>query len=64
MQSVSVPAERGLQEFYPALKQHQALDQVFRYQDLAALVTCLQGAQTNSEPDDFKSTTLERGQSQ
>ena len=36
------PTQLALQKYYPVLKQHDALDQVFRYQDLAALVGFLQ----------------------
>lgn len=39
---IAEPAREGLQLYYPVLKQNHALDQVFRYQDLAALVADLQ----------------------
>ena len=41
----------ALQKYYPALKEHQALDQVFRYQDLATLISSLrqQSASEDSE---------------
>lgn len=40
-QLVRVPAEKALREIYPVLKQHQRLEEVFRYQDLAALAAQL-----------------------
>lgn len=52
MRNVSEPGQRGLQEFYPILKQNQDLDQVFRYQDLAALVAGLQGAPANTSGEE------------
>lgn len=64
MQSISGPGRRGLQEFYPVLKQHRALEQVFRYQDLTALVADLQGSQANAEPNHFKNTDWSDGESQ
>lgn len=39
---IGAPILAALQTYYPVLKQHHALDQVFRYQDLAALVSYLQ----------------------
>jgi hypothetical protein len=39
---ISGPSRSALQTYYPVLRQHHALDQVFRYQDLAALVSHLQ----------------------
>lgn len=39
---VAGPARTGLQTYYPVLRQRHALDQIFRYQDLAALVSYLQ----------------------
>ncbi|HEY6253585.1 MAG TPA: hypothetical protein VI685_26805 [Candidatus Angelobacter sp.] len=39
---VALPAQLALEKYYPVLKQHHALEQVFRYQDLAALVSRLQ----------------------
>jgi hypothetical protein len=44
---ISEPAQAGVHTYYPALKQHHALDQVFRYQDMAQLVEELQ---MQSEP--------------
>jgi hypothetical protein len=41
-QRVAAPSRTALHNYYPVLKQHRALDQVFRYQDLAALVSYLQ----------------------
>jgi hypothetical protein len=38
------PASDALNSYYPVLKQHNKLDQVFRFQDLAALVSNLQAA--------------------
>jgi len=35
---VREPAEKALTQIYPALKQHQRIEEVFRYQDLSALV--------------------------
>jgi hypothetical protein len=35
---VRAPAEKALKEYYPVLKQHNRLEEVFRYQDLDALV--------------------------
>jgi hypothetical protein len=39
---IAAPAQLGLEKYYPVLKQHDALDQIFRYQDLEALVSRLQ----------------------
>src|SRR5712671_3426763 len=39
---ISAPARVALQTYYPVLREHQALDQIFRYQDLGALVSYLQ----------------------
>lgn len=36
------PGNAALSRYYPVLKQHHALDQVFRYQDLAGLVRTMQ----------------------
>ena len=36
------PAQLGLEKYYPVLKQNNALDQVFRYQDLAMLTADLE----------------------
>lgn len=41
---VAAPCTVALQKYYPVLKEHHELDQVFRYQDLAALVEQLQRA--------------------
>ena len=46
-QRVAGPSRKALHDYYPVLKQHRALDQVFRYQDLAALVSYLQQQNTN-----------------
>jgi hypothetical protein len=43
---ITEPAQAGVHSYYPVLNEHHALDQVFRYQDLAELVHCLQ-----SQPD-------------
>jgi len=40
--SITAPAQAALQTYYPVLQQNSALDQVFRYQDLAALTIALQ----------------------
>lgn len=40
---VASPCSDALNKYYPVLRQHHALEQVFRYQDLAALVAQLQG---------------------
>lgn len=47
-QRVADPSRKALHDYYPVLEQHRALDQVFRYQDLAALVSYLQ--QQNTSP--------------
>jgi hypothetical protein len=39
---ISAPTQVALQNYYPVLRQHHALDQIFRYHDLAALVSYLQ----------------------
>ena len=39
---IATPARAGLQNYYPVLKEKQNLGEVFRYQDLAALVASLQ----------------------
>ncbi len=41
-QRISGPARAALQTYYPVLREHRVLDQVFRYQDLAALVSYVQ----------------------
>ncbi|MBZ5507090.1 MAG: hypothetical protein LAO78_16660 [Acidobacteriia bacterium] len=46
---ISQPAVASVCTYYPALYEHHALDQVFRYQDLAQLVECLQ-AQSHTAP--------------
>jgi len=46
---ISSPAQLGLQKYYPVLKQHKALDQVFRYQDLQTLVSGLQNSQPGQD---------------
>ncbi|MBI3934389.1 MAG: hypothetical protein HY316_06825 [Acidobacteria bacterium] len=38
---VKAPAEKALTQIYPDLKQHRKIEEVFRYQDLAALVASL-----------------------
>ena len=48
---VAGPAQTALHDFYPVLRQHHALDQVFRYQDLAALVSYLQRQNTGADPE-------------
>ena len=48
-QRVAGPSRKALRDYYPVLKQQRALDQVFRYQDLAALVSYLQQQNTNPE---------------
>jgi len=48
-QRVAGPSRKALHDYYPILKQHRSLDQVFRYQDLAALVSYLQQQNTNPE---------------
>ena len=48
-QRVAGPSRKALHDYYPVLKQHRALDQVFRYQDLAALVSYLQQQNTRTE---------------
>lgn len=45
-QRVTNPSRKALHDYYPVLRQHGALDQVFRYQDLAALVAYLQQQNT------------------
>jgi len=42
---IAAPAEAALKVYYPVLKQHHALGQVFRYQDLTALVANLRNRQ-------------------
>ncbi len=39
--SITAPAQAALRTYYPVLQQHGALDEVFRYQDLAALTVDL-----------------------
>lgn len=46
-QRVAGPSRKALHDYYPVLEQHRALDQVFRYQDLGALVSYLQQQNTN-----------------
>ena len=46
-QRVADPSRKALRDYYPVLKQRRALDQVFRYQDLAALVSYLQQQNIN-----------------
>jgi len=41
---IFAPAQAGLQNYYPVLKQHDSLGEVFRYQDLARLAGQLQRA--------------------
>ena len=48
-QRVTGPSRKALHSYYPVLKQRRALDQVFRYQDLAALVSYLQQQNTRTE---------------
>jgi len=48
-QRVAGPSRKALHNYYPVLKQRRALDQVFRYQDLAALVSSLQQQNTRTE---------------
>lgn len=43
---ITAPVTTSLQQYYPVLKERHALDQVFRYQDLAALVQQLQSKGT------------------
>jgi hypothetical protein len=43
-QLILEPALAGVYTYHPALTQHHALDQVFRYQDLAALIERLQNS--------------------
>jgi hypothetical protein len=38
---VSIPAQTGVNSYFPVLSQHSAMDQVFRYQDLAQLTARL-----------------------
>jgi hypothetical protein len=45
---ISEPARAGVNTYHPALGEHHALEQVFRYQDLAELIERLQ-AQSHSE---------------
>lgn len=40
---VAIPAQVGVNQYYPILKEHIALGEVFRYQDLGELVTRLKG---------------------
>lgn len=44
------PAVDALNKYYPVLKQHNSLDQAFKYQDLASLVARLQGFQVDRGP--------------
>lgn len=46
---ISSPTQLGLEKYYPVLKQHSALDQVFRYQDLQTLVSGLQNSQPGQD---------------
>jgi hypothetical protein len=45
---IAIPAQVALHTYYPVLQQHHALDQVFRYQDLAALCAYLQQHNTDA----------------
>jgi len=40
-QRISIPAQTGVNAYFPVLSQYSALDQVFRYQDLAQLTAQL-----------------------
>jgi len=44
------PADNALNKYYPVLKCHQSLDQVFRYQDLDSLVGSLQAVDRGGGP--------------
>ena len=48
---IGAPVQAALHNYYPVLQQHHALDQVFRYQDLGALVSYLQQPHPGSRPD-------------
>ena len=39
---ITEPSRVALEKYYPVLRQHHALGEIFRYQDLAALVSFLQ----------------------
>jgi hypothetical protein len=50
---ITEPAQAALEEEYPVLRSHDALDQIFRYQDLAALVSSLENRSTNANSGQF-----------
>ena len=43
---IAEPSRVALQTYYPILRQHHALDQIFRYQDLAALASYLENSRS------------------
>jgi hypothetical protein len=47
---VSGPAQAAVQTYYPALKEHHALEQVFRYTDLRQLVERLEDGSPITAP--------------
>jgi hypothetical protein len=51
---IAAPSRVALSNYYPMLKQRSALDQVFRYQNLGAVVSSLQGVSTSAAPRPLK----------
>jgi len=49
-QLVAGPCNAALDRYYPALKQHHALGEVFRYQELGTLVAQLEGGNARPRP--------------
>src|SRR5258708_34629186 len=46
---LTLPATVALNKYYPVLRKHRALGEVFRYQDLAELTSCLEGGPTRPQ---------------
>ncbi|MGC2696640.1 MAG: hypothetical protein WA738_12715, partial [Candidatus Angelobacter sp.] len=54
---IADPCQTGLQTYYPVLRRCDALDQVFRYQDLGALISNLKAEQAGGK---LKNVTARR----
>lgn len=48
---VAIPAQVGVNKYYPVLKEHNVLGEVFRYQDLGKLVDDLENSSSKVIPD-------------
>jgi hypothetical protein len=58
---ISLPVEQGLGVYYPVLLRHHALDHIFRYQDLAALVSSVQQQNTGAESPAYRNRYKRHG---